>query len=614
LTTSLTAGPAGIIARDDVVVVKINYQWSERGGSNTDVLRGLVRRIVDHPDTFIGEVVVCENAQFVAIGGFDRPSNNAQDYGLSPHDVVVAFQSEGYRVSHYDWTSIRHTAADEYSELDMTDGYVLYPYDGALQGRVSYPKFQTDEGTYISLRDGIWDPIGESYDREHLKFINLPVLKSHSIYGVTACVKHHMGTVSGALNTNSHSAIEYGILGALLGEIQPADLNILDSIWINAVPQAGPSTSYGIATRRDELVASVDVVAADMWAVTNILVPAFQANGYSSWQYAPANPSNSGSNFRVYLDHSMNYILDAGYDATNDPAQIDAFTGDGGAGDFDGDGDVELNDYDEFELCYTGHDGGPVGPQCQPGDFDADGDVACDDWDAFIFVWTDAVRPPALPACSAEVPITPTEAPSPDDVRKNRYVSFALANERSAAIQVEMTASGEFPGSTGLLGWVGEPDANNISRVVAEPYYGDSWPPVVHLGDCAIIPVATYRLRATWDEVTFSYPLEVGTILKPGSWHYGDVVGVGTGDLPPFLGFTPPNGAVNVSDVQALLLTIHSSSTPSAPTTWVDLHGLGDGIPPNLILNVSDLQRILWGIDRMLWGDSPEHFDPADCP
>ena len=30
------AGPAGIIATDDVVVIKINYQWGERGGTNTE--------------------------------------------------------------------------------------------------------------------------------------------------------------------------------------------------------------------------------------------------------------------------------------------------------------------------------------------------------------------------------------------------------------------------------------------------------------------------------------------------------------------------------------------------------------------------------------------------
>ncbi|MCP4251170.1 MAG: hypothetical protein GY778_29380, partial [bacterium] len=98
-TESLISGPTGLIAADDVVVIKINYQWPERGGTNTDVLRGLILRILEHPDGFAGQVVVCENAQFNPIDGFDRPYNNAQDVGLSPHDVVVAMSAQRQRVS-----------------------------------------------------------------------------------------------------------------------------------------------------------------------------------------------------------------------------------------------------------------------------------------------------------------------------------------------------------------------------------------------------------------------------------------------------------------------------------------------------------------------------------
>ncbi len=242
VASSGLAGPGGIIAADDVVVIKINYQWDERGGSNTDLLRGLIRAIVDHPDTFTGEVVVCENAQFNSVSGFDRADNNAQNTSLSPHDVVVGFQNLGYTVSHYDWTSIRYTEVDEYSQADLNDGYIVYDYDPQISGRVSYPKFQTDDGTFISMRDGIWDPGTSSYDRDSLKFINLPVLKSHhATYGVTACVKHYMGLVTRELSTNSHSAIGAGLLGEVIAEIGLADLNILDCIWVNANPYSGPS-------------------------------------------------------------------------------------------------------------------------------------------------------------------------------------------------------------------------------------------------------------------------------------------------------------------------------------------------------------------------------------
>jgi hypothetical protein len=323
-TETPTSGPSGILAADDTIVIKINYQWRERGGSNIDLLRGLIRSIVDHPAGFTGEIVVCENAQFASVHGFDRDDNNAQDPTLSPHDAVEHFQDLGYNVSQFDWTSIRSVAVAEYSEGNLVDGYVKYPFDPQLDGAVSYPKFQTDFGTFISLRDGIWKPATSSYDREHLKFINLPVLKSHSTYGVTANVKDYMGVVTNSLDTNSHDAVEQGLLGAHLGIIGLADLNILDAIWINAHPNGGPGTDYSEATRRDELVVSTDPVAADLWATKNILVPAFEDNGYDQWPRA--DPDNPNSRFRVYLDNSAFYVLSAGLVVTNDPAQIDSYS------------------------------------------------------------------------------------------------------------------------------------------------------------------------------------------------------------------------------------------------------------------------------------------------
>ncbi len=374
-TESLVSGPDGIVSSDDVVVVKINYQWDQRGGTNTDVLRGLILRLLDHPDTFSGEIVVCENAQFNSINNFDRPNNNAQVRSQSPHDVVVGFQQQGYPVSHYDWTVSRNTLVGEYSQGNMTDGYIVYPYNQQLFGRVSYPKFRTPAGHYVSLKYGIWDTESETYDRDKLKFINVPVLKSHhATYGATACVKNYMGVVTGNLNTNSHSAINYGILGAQLAEIQLADLNILDSIWINANPNDGPWTTYGGATRRDRLLASVDPVATDIWAVKNILIPAFIERGYSPpWPFLSADPDIPNSRFRLYLDRSMNYILAAGFTVTNDLESIDVTTWNGD-GDADGDSDVDSSDFAGFVGC-VGGPGSAVSPACDIFDFDGDGDV-----------------------------------------------------------------------------------------------------------------------------------------------------------------------------------------------------------------------------------------------
>ena len=98
-----TQGQAGLIARDDVVLIKINCQWNQRGGTNTDLLRSLIQAILAHPDGFQGEVVVADNGQdqygaFFEGGSFDWLANNAEDRTQSVQKVVDSFSAEG-RVS-----------------------------------------------------------------------------------------------------------------------------------------------------------------------------------------------------------------------------------------------------------------------------------------------------------------------------------------------------------------------------------------------------------------------------------------------------------------------------------------------------------------------------------
>lgn len=329
-TTTLLSGPDGIIGSDDVVVIKINYQWTGCGGTNTDLLRGLIRALVDHPDGFTGEIVVGENTQFVSADGFDRGSNNAQDRSLSPHRVVVGFQDQGWRVSHRDWRQIRTFRAEANLSCDQGGGgYIVMP--PAPAGNVSYPRFSTAYGTCVSIKNGVWDPDAGAYDRHRLKIINLPVLKPHgAVYGVTAAVKNYMGVVTTELNTGSHNAVSGGLMGAVMAEAGPPDLNILDCIRVNGHPWAGPGVSCNLASRLDQLVASTDPIALDIWAVTNILVPEFLANGYEPpWPSPSADPDDPNSKFRIYLDNSMDQLLAGGYDATNDINRIDAYSWDG---------------------------------------------------------------------------------------------------------------------------------------------------------------------------------------------------------------------------------------------------------------------------------------------
>jgi hypothetical protein len=86
------AGPAGIIGSNDIVLIKVNGEWQDRGGTNTDVVKGLINSIVHHPDGFTGEVVIVENGQWASF--MDNLSNNrnpdrcnAEDHTQSYNDV-----------------------------------------------------------------------------------------------------------------------------------------------------------------------------------------------------------------------------------------------------------------------------------------------------------------------------------------------------------------------------------------------------------------------------------------------------------------------------------------------------------------------------------------------
>ena len=336
-TIGRNRGPEGLIARDDVVLIKTNCQWDERGGTSTDLLKELMQMIVNHPDGFIGEIVVADNGQaqygsFGNGGSLDWANNNAEDRSQSAQDVVDMF-SDLYNVSTYLWDTITLKSVSEYSEGDMNDGYVVNQTTNSVTGiEVSYPKFKTEFDTHISFKKGIWNPVTQSYDSEKLKVINFPVLKSHSGYGVTASVKHYMGVVS-AKQTNAHAKVATGGMGTEMVETRFPILNILDAIWVNANPapssSCGPSTPYGAATRVNTVMASTDPVALAYWGSKHVLMQAAKSIGYTDTH--TINPDNTdpsgvwGEAFGVWLNLAKNEIAAGGYNVTTDENQMNIY-------------------------------------------------------------------------------------------------------------------------------------------------------------------------------------------------------------------------------------------------------------------------------------------------
>lgn len=332
-----------LIGPDDVVVLKVNCQWDSRGGTNTDLLKSVIQAILDHPDGFTGEIVVCDNGQ--GLGSFDYIEANAFNHSQNIQSVVDSFAP--HRVSTFLWDNIRTSVVNEYNQGDDTNGYVLSDtFLPETQLYVSYPKFQTDFGTNISLKLGIFN--GTQYNSDQLKIINMPVLKSHGRYGVTGCVKNYMGVPMGEIVASIHNSIPHehfsiglGGMGSLMGEVRAPILNILDMIWTNPNPlessvRRGPSTIYANARFTDIIGASRDPVAMDYWSSKNVLCQAAEYLNYTEYSsldpdYAPkSNPVLPGyppmdESFHNYLNRTMFVLRDYGIQTTMEPEAMNVF-------------------------------------------------------------------------------------------------------------------------------------------------------------------------------------------------------------------------------------------------------------------------------------------------
>jgi len=133
------SGPDGLIAPEDVVLIKVNAQWKYRGCTNSDLIRGLIQRVLDHPHGFSGEVIIFENGQ-------GRGSLNCDTVGPYGDSSVHANANDDRhtflylidhifadpRVSGFLLDPVMHSFIDQNDH--QTDGFRMY-------GTVSYPCF-----------------------------------------------------------------------------------------------------------------------------------------------------------------------------------------------------------------------------------------------------------------------------------------------------------------------------------------------------------------------------------------------------------------------------------------------------------------------------------------
>ena len=280
--------PDGIIGTDNIVVLKCNFQWENRSGTNTDRIKGVINRIVNHPDGFTGEILIVDNTQVTQLP-INSADNNSDDQNQSIIDVVNTFKDKGYPVEIMNWAYLKGQTVDEYNTGDISDGYLWLPDEGKL----TYPKFKTPiTEKYLSLRHGIWNADLLEYDQEGLKIIDMPVLKAHVSAGATVALKNWVGVLTTedannryGLDDAMHADYffgEYDLVPIILSATFP-DLTIVDATWTNSMNHNERSdySTGGLFSQFDPdrlihsriLIASTDPCAASWYAAKYILHP-----------------------------------------------------------------------------------------------------------------------------------------------------------------------------------------------------------------------------------------------------------------------------------------------------------------------------------------------------
>jgi hypothetical protein len=244
------SGRKGLIAADDVVLIKVNAQWKYRGCTNSDLIRGLIQTILEHPDGFEGEIVLVENGQ--GYGSLECAATTR----YSDNSVHANANAD-----HHSFTYVvDNLIADprvSYRLLDRISGRFLEDSDHTTDGYrlledVSYPCFTTANGHRVELKEGIWTGSDHS---QSLKLINVPVLKHHDRGGseITASLKHVYGILSMKVASDAWDYRHYSGLGETCGKmiasVRAPVLNIIDAIWVS------------------------HPVALDYWSAKNILYP-----------------------------------------------------------------------------------------------------------------------------------------------------------------------------------------------------------------------------------------------------------------------------------------------------------------------------------------------------
>ena len=311
----MMGGIQEIVGVDDVVVIKPNVQWWNQGAPNLLALKTFVDMIMDRPGGFSGEVIVAENCHrgptpWQSEGSGWRPifERNSDLLEIRNYNELTTDLKRRHnrRYSTCHWINAKAGGRRIFGPADGT-GYVYCDGTGGVPKLVfsnglsdgnrretimTYPVFQTDRGTIVDLKNGIWAK--GTYTGQPLKFVNFAALNHHSTYcGMTSTIKNYLGVsdLSGGPDPHNDGRLtetyynfhsfpfdkwapgpKPGMIGAEIGvylsTVRKADLNIVTAEWVGLASRTDLP-----AARTRAVMACIDPVALDFHSAKYVLHP-----------------------------------------------------------------------------------------------------------------------------------------------------------------------------------------------------------------------------------------------------------------------------------------------------------------------------------------------------
>jgi hypothetical protein len=211
-------GPDGLIASEDVLLIRVDWSADRRQEREVRrILRGLMDRVLEHPDGYRGEVIILFDA--ASDGGFspggtagekhkpEMPKRKSKIPALP--GAWLALPEGETRVSLLELGPLREKTIS--SDDHEQNGYCVV-------GRSAFLRFTSHGGRRIEIPHGIWD--GGSY-KNGLKLIHLPLGPPLGAQGrgVKAILNPHAGLamdVENARITSESQCLESARLAPVL--------------------------------------------------------------------------------------------------------------------------------------------------------------------------------------------------------------------------------------------------------------------------------------------------------------------------------------------------------------------------------------------------------------